>query len=185
MKSKLFTQYRSISPLIFLSLLTIIAFVKGTGATDGTRYNFIINYKHYLAFIALFCNYYLFFFKRRYYKGFVILTFFLAVFNFINFTVYETAIIIGLRFQPYIIFIILLTYFFNFEKTNDLIFNLIGYSSEDRAKKLEEYESKKVEEFKEKFKNYSSETLEKIIKENRLVIEAIAASKQILETRNA
>lgn len=134
----MFKKYKPLIPLLLLTILfltTFIAFIKGIAdKNEGNQY-FVLSSKHYLAFGALCLNYLIYFFARKYFKIILALTLLFGLLNHINFTPYKLSYFFTLGsleicFQPYVFFIIILTYLLNRKIVHNLWTKFFAPTSE-------------------------------------------------------
>ncbi|MBC8112170.1 MAG: hypothetical protein H7Y04_14025 [Verrucomicrobia bacterium] len=84
-------------------------------------------------------------------------------------------------FQPIFFFVGLLTYILNFTRINDFIIDCFTPSPEQARINQIERENEAISKFKERYKYYSTNQLENILKGRKFVPEALEATKQLLE----
>lgn len=170
--------------LTIMASITLIYFVLGVLQIDNVFGNLELTPAHYLGFITLLINYFIYFFAREYYKFIFGTTLLLGLFNFINFTPSKHTISIGvivfeIPFQPYVFLIGLLTYILNINTVNSFLkasFNL-------SPKEQEMLEDEAIKKFMEKYKSFSNERLEAIVEDKRYASQAKEASRKILAQR--
>lgn len=187
----LFTKYKQLIPLIILSCVCISTFFASFGRAvemNGERYEFEFTVKHYGAFFAIGLNWVCFFLFRHLFKYVLILTLFLGIMNFINFTLTERTWSVGvgnllLSFQPVSFFISVLVYMFNFERVNKTMYELMGPTSVQDDMSLKRRQHAQFDKFRDRFSKYSDDELHDILVENKLVPEALQVVREVLTER--
>ncbi len=182
-----YKRYAPLLPVLVLAcccISTIAAALAGTVELDGITYDFALTAKHYGALAATVATVVSFFWIRKYYKYFLALIFALGFCGLINFTVVQISIGFGfdelrIGLSPLMLFGVLV-YATNSKKINHSLSALIKQSD----KKIAQQRQEEIEEFKRKFSRKSTEELEQIVADNKLVANALAAARQLLRERN-
>ncbi|OGX81055.1 hypothetical protein BEN49_16310 [Hymenobacter coccineus] len=183
----LYKRYAPLLPVLVLAgccISTIVTALGGTVELDGTTYGFALTTKHYGALAATAASVVSFFWLRKYYKYFLALIFVLGFCGLINFTVTQTSVGIGfdelrIGLSPLMLLFGVLVYATNSKKINRFLAALVKPSD----KKIAQQQQEEVEEFKRKFSRKSTEELEQIVADNKLVANALSAARQLLRER--
>ena len=175
-------RHKNLLPILLLcclSIWTIIEIIFIKTEYEGEFYDKHFSVANYIAFSALIADLIFYFYLRKYFKYAVLATLILGLLGIINYhtTVFTFVFIIPL--QPTSLLIAILYLGLNFERTKT---RLLGKNVPDEEKQLD---VEKVEKFKRKFANKSTEELTELIGDRRFVKEAKIASTQILNERNA
>lgn len=184
----IYKKHKQILPLLLLAAFCVVTAVTVL-ASDKV---YILNAKHYAAFIAVAINFVLYFGFRRYYKFGIALTLFLGLFNALLFSIDDTKagvkiIDLWIMVQPTAAIATLLLYILNFKRANRWVVGLLQpYSQpgekEAYHKKLFEEEVKK---FKERFRTLSAEELAEKHKTGHLTAAAREAIRRLLDEKGS
>lgn len=187
MLRKLYWRYRQLLPAaVFLicCVSTITTAIRGTVVLAGTTYYFASSTKHYAGLAATLLTISAFFSLRVYYKYVLGLTFFLGVFDLIQFSPVQSNI--GLTFGDVHIGINLvcllvgvIIYALNHPRINSTLTGPFKYDQE----RLRLLHQEDIEKYKKQFSRKSSEELTQIVSSNKLVPAALTAAKQLLQER--
>jgi len=182
---------RQLLPLLLLTFfcLKAVAYaIKGSVVVENETYEFTLTVKHYLAFTSIAINLLTYFLFRQYYKYTLALTIIFGLFNFLNFSDFETTQSysfnnLSVSFQPSPFLAGILAYFINFSKINYFVIDhLVTKKTPEERAKIETARFKEsVEKFKERYKSYSTATLTEILNENKFTPEALEAARQLLK----
>ncbi len=183
-----YKRYAPLLPVLVLAcccISTIAAALAGNVELDGITYDFALTAKHYGALAATAVAVVSFFWLRKYYKYSLALIFALGFCGLINFTVVQTSV--GFSFDelriglsPLMLLFGVLVYATNSKKINHSLSAIIKQSD----KKITQQRQEETEEFKRKFSRKSTEELEQIVADNKLVANALAAARQLLRERD-
>lgn len=185
----MYQRYAQLIPVLILlacCISTIITAISGTVDLGGDSYDFALSAQHYGAFGATAVSVFAFFWFRNYYKYCLALLFVLGATGLINFTALQrnAGLLLGelhVGLSPLMLVFGLAVYCLNTRKINAYFFALAKPSD----KKIAQQQREQVAEFKSKFSRKPTEELEKIVADNKLVIAALAAARQLLQERNS
>ncbi len=177
-------QHRQLLPLLLLTGFCI-------EAINEALLNYsLLTIKNYIAFGVIALNFLTYSLLRRFYKYTLAVTIIVGLFNLIVFSAVEWTTSISFNslevsFQPQAFLAGLLAYLINFKRVNNFLLDNIG--TKQTPEERENYEkaifAEETEKFKERYKNYSNETLTEIITENKYVPGALEAARQLLHER--
>jgi hypothetical protein len=187
-----FEKYKQLIPVLVLAIIsiaTIMEFIQKAPiiVASGETSWLTPTPKHYVAFAAVAICLIIFFVYRPFYKYVLGATFFLGLFDLINFTAEDTIFSLGLNslkisFQPTTFYIIILTVIINLKEIrkkreeNVQTIEPISNYSQDRF-------NEQFEKFKETYKNKTSDELTQIVTENKFTPAALEAARQLLNDR--
>ena len=174
-------QYKNLLPILFLcclSIWTIIEVIFVKTEYEGAFYDKHFSVANYIAFSALIADLLFYFYLRKYFKYTVLVTVILGLLGTINYHTTVFTFVFIIPFQPTSLLIAILYVGLNFERTKTKI---LGKNIPEDEKQLD---LEKVETFKRKFANKSTEELTELIGDRRFIKEAKIASTQILNERN-
>lgn len=184
----LYAKHKLLVPLLILLILCIKLFIESTQGTvesEGSTYLFSSNSKHYYAFALVALNFIIYFAFRSLYKYTLILTFFLAIFGFVEVIALpkETTIHLGsiaFSFEPTCFYLLLVFLFLTLD-----LKKLSAPKSGD--KKSAAYQRTKteveVDKYKNLYKNKSTEQLKAILSEKTVRDTAREALEQTIRER--
>lgn len=176
-------RHKNLLPILLLccfAIWTIIEVQFIMTEYEGEFYEQHYRIENYLAFIFLIADLIIYFKFRPYFKYAVLTTVVLGLLGILNYHTFISTlniVVIPLQITSLIIAIIYIA--LNYERTKNKLFG--EYVPE--AEQLPDLE--KVETFKRKFTNKSTEELTELIGDKRFVKEAKIASTEILNERNA
>ncbi|MDO7849273.1 hypothetical protein Q5H92_23115 [Hymenobacter sp. M29] len=178
------SRYRPLVPALIMAICcisTLIFWLKGTTNEAGAPVDYVLNAKHYGAFVATGATLASFFFLRRYFKYFFALTFLLGVLGLINFTLSEVNFYIAfgslqIGSSPTLAIIGLVTFFLYPKRITTKLSALIKPSEEKIARAQQE----EIAAFKERFSKKTAEELSQIVMANALVPSALIAARELL-----
>jgi hypothetical protein len=181
MKGKILKNKNLLPILILccLSIWTIVEVIFIKSEYEGELYDKHFSIANYIAFSALITDLIFYFYLRKYFKYTVFATVILGLLGILNYhsTIFTFVFIIP--FQPTSLLIAILYLGLNYERTKT---KLLGKNVPEEERQLD---LEKIDTFKRKFLNKSTEELEELLNDRRFVKEAKVASTQILEERNA
>jgi hypothetical protein len=180
MKEKI-VKYKNLLPILLLcgiSIWTIIEVLFVKTEYEGELYDKHFSITNYFAFSALLTDLFVYFKFHRYFKYAVLATVLLGLIGILNYHTTAYKIVFIIPFQPTSFCIAILYLGLNYERTKIKISGK-NVPEEERQPDLE-----KIETFKMKFLNKSTEELTELLNDKRFVKEAKIASIQILKERN-
>lgn len=187
MLTAFYERHRQLLPTGILAgfcMYSILTATRGIVILDGTAYNFVLTPAHYGAITAVIVTLFSFFFARKLYKYLFGLTLALSLLDVIHFGPIQFNA--GLTFGEWHIGMNLVcllaggtAYFLAYRRVNALVLAPFRYDQQ----KLKEIHCREIQEFKARFVRKSSEDLQQIITDNRLVPAAVTAARQLLQER--
>ncbi|PBQ33272.1 hypothetical protein CNR22_16320 [Sphingobacteriaceae bacterium] len=185
---ELYGKHKLLVPLILLLFLCIQLLVQswqGIIESEGSSYLFSLTTRHYYAFAAVCINFIIYFALRSFYKYSLVITFFLAIFNFIDVVAMpvNTSWNVGsmnLSFEPTCFYLFLVFLFLN-----------VDLPKISKSKSQEKYSFNykrtkteiEVDKYKNLYKHKSTEQLEKILTNETIRETAREALQQTLAER--
>lgn len=182
-KTKILRKYFPIIPIVLLNILIIITVIEALLDSNGG-----LTWSNYLAILTVALLYIVFLKFRKYFKIVLLITIILGYTNILNFTYFTFSgwFRIGplkIIIHPIISLVLVITYIFNYRLINSIIAQMLFRNKLTN----EEYEqiifTQKYEEFKINFTNKNDEELLKISNDERYLLPARAAAKDILKER--
>lgn len=175
-------NFETVLPLLLLTILciwTIVEFMTGISGLKGS---------HLVGLGIVILNWVAFIRFRHYYKYLLLLTIVLGIIELINFAPIVYTISFGIGSVAVGIDVIsfcigILTYIIHFKKVNELFTQHFGASAQQSEKYERRVASEEIERFRDRFSEYSNETLNNIITETKYTTTAKEAAKQILNGR--
>jgi len=183
----LYQRYKALLPTLILAAGCLSIFFDTLGTTtapDGTVSRFSPVAVHYGAGAATAATLASFFLLRPYYRYFFGTTFLLALLGLIDFSATQTRVglafgALQLRLSPFLLLVVVVTYFLIRHRVNAALFALIKPSEE----KIQQNHKAEIAEFKTRFARKSTEELLQIVAAKQLVPAAVSAAGQLLQER--
>ncbi len=188
--NQIYSKYKQLIPtliLVALCTFTITSYFVEKNASEDSY--FLLNIKHYGAFIAVALCVISFFVFRYSYKYFLGITLLAGLTGLINFTLNQYKWFLGfgkseiISVQPIVLLIAILTYSINFKRANEFIINQLRSMKGQESEFVEQLQIGKIEKFKERYCVYSDNQLKQILEEAEFVPEALEAARQLLDNR--
>jgi hypothetical protein len=187
--NQIYSKYKQLIPTVILVALCVFTltsyFIEKNASEDSY---FLLNVKHYGAFVTASLCLISFFVFRNYYKYLLGITLILGFWGVINFTPSLLMIALGfgrfeIVYQPTVFFIVALTYIINFKRANEFIINQLRSIKGREGEFEEQLQGDKIEKFKERYRMFSDNQLKQILEEAEFVPEALEAARQLLDNQ--
>lgn len=179
-----FSKHKYLLPLLWLTMFIVITIIKGFSR------NFFYITETYLAFSAIALLFICYLLIRKVYQYLLAAVIVAGLFNFLVFTisVYTYRLRLGglnLVFQPHAMIALNIYVAVYWKQIQLFVANLFGniLTEEDKIAYQKRVYRENLLKFKERYANYSDETLTTIVEENKFVPEAVEAAKKILQER--
>jgi len=181
-------------PVIILTALciwTIVDSIQNTVVIGNTTYEFdTLTSNHFRASIALIICLISFFAFRAYFKYVLFMTLILGLLGVLEFRPSETYFVIKISsleidFQLTSFFVGILTLIVGADRINEVLEVKGNQNTKQIAINKQARFSEEVENFKNTYRNKSSESLKQIVAENKYVAPALEAARQLLDERGS
>jgi hypothetical protein len=188
--NQIYSKYKQLIPTVILVALCVFTltsyFIEKNASEDSY---FLLNVKHYGAFVTASLCLISFFVFRNYYKYLLGITLILGLTSLINFIPNQNKWFLAFKeselisVQPMVLFITALTYIINFKRANEFIINQLRSIKGREGEFEEQLQGDKIEKFKERYRMFSDNQLKQILEEAEFVPEALEAARQLLDNR--